>query len=620
MLLIIRKHSEAPAMTRWGLRIARALNSPLNILWLEHGKKEKTAADLTWSAWGEEVPTEEDSPWDILAAALVDHGDVEVNLCRADCVSRHLTALSVERAMSPDLIVVGRHDSARDGSMTGKLAREILDDAHSAVLILRLGSFDITENDCPSILVPCAGGSHSRIGIKLASKMAGVDATAFYVESDTDELSLDVGREHLRRAVARAGVAADSVGSKVVLSKSISGALKTEVEDGKYGLLLIGATGGGSLRRKLFGTVPERLIKGDESMSVGVIRAARPIGHRLREKIGQVLSLNVPQLEREERVLLFAEMEVKARWSFDFAVLMVLSTAIAALGLLADSAAVVIGAMLVAPLMTPLLGSGLAVVQGNWPLWRQCQKAVLLGFLSALLVSVLLGLSARWIGMGLTSELLARGEPTLLDLGVAFVSGIAASYCLARPKLSSALAGVAIAAALVPPIATTGIALAMGVHNTAKGAALLFGTNVVAIVLGSALNFVIAGVRGKKDDSQLWAHRLAIVLALVCAGLSVPLASMLISKASRADPIEESVQEVMDSEILGDDMQYRLIYAKLRRDKAIGSWVEIHLEGPEFPPEKVAEKFRRAVQERHGKGVKTRIRMTLVRDVVSSLE
>jgi len=547
--------------------------------------------------------------------SLTDCGTLEINLCRAECISRHLTALSVERAMSPDLIVCGRHDSARDGSMTGKLAREILDDAHSAVLILRLGSFNIDENASPSILVPCAGGSHSRVGIKLACKMAGMDTTAFYVESDTDELSYEVGREHLRRAVTRAGVDLDAVTSKVVLASSVSDALKEEVATGHYGLLLIGATGGGTLRRKLFGTVPQRLVDGEESMSIGVIRAARPMGHRIRDRIGQALSLNVPQLEREERVLLFTEIEGKARWSFDFAVLMILSTAIAGLGLLANSAAVVIGAMLVAPLMTPLLGGGLAVVQGNWPLWKQCQKAVLLGFLSALLVSVLLGLSARWVGMGITTEILARGEPTLLDLGVAFASGIAASYCLARPKLSSALAGVAIAAALVPPIATTGICLALGAQNVAKGAALLFGTNVVAIVLGSALNFVLAGVRGKQDNSQLWAQRLAIVLALVCAGLTVPLASVLLSKASQTDPIEQSVMTALELGSSEEAEAYRLISTKLQRSGNSGSVVEIHLEGPEFPSLEMAQRLEREVKDKYGNSAKTRIRMTFVREV-----
>ncbi len=615
MLLVIRKYSEAAAMVGWGIRIAEALGSPLNILWLEHGGEAKQASDLDWKSWGDYLSEESDSEWSRVEGPLENCGELEVNICKESCKSRHLTVLSVESAMSPDLIVVGRHDSARDGSMTGKLAREILDDAHSAVLVLRLGSFDPTETICQSILVPCAGGSHSRMGIRLASKMAGVEATALYIESDTDEVSEEVGREHLRRAVSRAGVAADEIQSKVVLSNSVSEALKNEVEEGQYGLLLIGATGGGTLRRKLFGTVPERLIKGDDSMSVGVIRAARPMGHRVREKMARLFSLNFPQLERDDRVELVTEIEGKTRWSFDFAVLMILSTAIAGLGLLADSAAVVIGAMLVAPLMTPLLGGGLAVVQGNLPLWRQCQKSVMLGFLSALLIGVLLGLGARWIGMGLTSELLARGEPTLLDLGVAFVSGIAASYCLARPKLSSALAGVAIAAALVPPIATTGVSLALGAHATAKGSGLLFGTNVVAIVLGSALNFMIAGVRGKQDGSQLWARRLTIMLALICAGLTVPLASVLLSKASNFDPIEESINEVLLAEGLAEGGRYKLISAKLKRDNTSGSWVEIHLEGPSFPPKEIAEKWRNAVKERHGEGVKTKIRMTLIEEL-----
>ncbi|MBK1855888.1 DUF389 domain-containing protein [Verrucomicrobiaceae bacterium 5K15] len=616
MLLIIRKHNEAAAMTRWGVRIARALDSPLNILWLEQGGSDQSATDLSWKPWGVDL-LDEEAQWSHLADALIDCGTMEIKLCRVNCLSRHETALSVERSLTPDLIVVGRHDSARDGSMTGKLAREILDDAHCPVLVLRLGSFNIEENTAPSILVPCAGGSHSRLGLRLAAKMAGSEATAFYIESDTDELSADVGREHLRRAVQRAGVSEEEISSKVVLSDSISTALKAEVKSGQYGLLLIGATGGGTLRRKLFGTVPERLMKGDEGMSVGVIRAARPMGHRLREKMGQLLSLNVPQLERDERILLFTEIEGKARWSFDFAVLMILATAIAGLGLLADSAAVVIGAMLVAPLMTPLLGGGLAVVQGNWPLWRQCQKAVLLGFFSALLIGIGLGFGARSIGMGITGELLARGEPTLLDLGVAFISGIAASYCLARPKLSSALAGVAIAAALVPPIATTGICLALNEQDTAKGAGLLFGTNVVAIVLGSAMNFLIAGVRGKKDAAQLWAQRLAIVLALVCAGLTVPLASVLVSKAAKTNPIERSIAEVLVASDLPAAQDYRLLSTQFHRKKNQSGVMEIHLEGPGFPPPELAQSIQRAVEKSRGKGVKTRIRMSLIRDVSS---
>ena len=115
-----------------------------------------------------------------------------------------------------------------------------------------------------------------------------------------------------------------------------------------------------------------------------------------------------------------------------------------------DSAAVVIGAMLVAPLMSPLLGCGMAIVQGNLPLFRNSLKAVLFGFLVALAIGVVLGFISP---MGeLTDELRARGGPTVLDMLVALLSGIAAAYCNGRPNLSAALPGVAIAAALVPPL------------------------------------------------------------------------------------------------------------------------------------------------------------------------
>ncbi|NWK57535.1 DUF389 domain-containing protein [Verrucomicrobiaceae bacterium N1E253] len=623
MLLIIRKQAEALAMTRWGMRIAQATKKPLHLLWVESGNEE-CDGDVPWLDWSEAL-SQDAEHWGCLepamaAAANPPEGsseDCDIRLCRVECRSRHRAVLAVERKLSPELLVVGRHDSTKDGSMTGKLARELLDEAFSTVLVLRLGEVGNGASggsgrddlSSPGILVPCAGGRHSRRGMKLAARIAGSAATAFYVCEDAGELSMEVGYESLRRSLRRAGVTSEEVTPKVVLSDDVSEAIQCELRSGDYGLMLIGAAGGGTLRRKLFGTVPERLIQGPEGVSIGVIRASRPAGHRMRERLGDMMSLSIPQLKREERIQLFAEIDGKARWSFDFAVLMVMATCIAGLGLLADSGAVVIGAMLVAPLMTPLLGGGLAVVQGNWPLWKQCQKSVLLGFLSALLIGVLLGGLARSMGLGVTDELLARGEPTLLDLGVAFISGLAASYCLARPKLTGALAGVAIAAALVPPIATTGICLSLGESGVAKGAALLFGTNVVAIVLGSSINFLLAGVRGRSSTPRLWAQRLAILLALLCAGLSVPLASVLVGKASRKEPVEMAVQGVLETH------GYRLVGVHWLRPKGGERVLELHLEGAGFPSEETMEMLREAVQTRYGKPVNLRIRLSWVREI-----
>jgi hypothetical protein len=128
---------------------------------------------------------------------------------------------------------------------------------------------------------------------------------------------------------------------------------------------------------------------------------------------------------------------------------------------------------------------------------------------------------------------MARGAPNALDLIVAFLSGVAAAYALARPNLSGALPGVAIAAALVPPIGTVGISIAQGAYANGEGAALLFGTNLVAIVLGAALCFRAIGVQARKGQrARLWARRLQLALILTVVMLAVPLGSRLIVHVS----------------------------------------------------------------------------------------
>lgn len=200
--------------------------------------------------------------------------------------------------------------------------------------------------------------------------------------------------------------------------------------------------------------------------------------------------------------------------------LLSLSTLIAGLGLVTNSAAVVIGAMLVAPLMVPILGAGLALMQGNLPLMKQSMKAVCLGFMAAFFIGVLIGLFVP-IPDFLTPELNARGNPSVLDIFIALASGVAAAYAMGRPDLSAALPGVAIAAALVPPIATSGIAFAEGVWGVAAQSSLLFLTNVITIILSASLTLYLTGVRMKKGSSWSLA-----VLGLLCV-LTVLLALTL---------------------------------------------------------------------------------------------
>ncbi len=206
-----------------------------------------------------------------------------------------------------------------------------------------------------------------------------------------------------------------------------------------------------------------------------------------------------------------------------FASLMMLSTAIAVLGILADSTAVVIGAMLVAPLMVPVIGAAAALVMG-WPL-RLTQRALLIavGAVLAVALAALISFVVPGRADPLPAELMARTSPNVLDLGIALAAGAAGAYGQVRRHAADALTGVAVAVALVPPLAVVGITVQLGEWQLSLGALLLFLANVVGIVIAAAITFLAAGfVPGRnplRGHTQVlrgmgWAAVAAIIIVL----------------------------------------------------------------------------------------------------------
>ena len=206
-----------------------------------------------------------------------------------------------------------------------------------------------------------------------------------------------------------------------------------------------------------------------------------------------------------------------------FVSLMMLSTAIAVFGILGDSTAVVIGAMLVAPLMLPVLGGAAAVVMG-WPR-RIVNRALLVAAGSVLAVALAAAISFIIPGRAasLPAELMARTSPNFLDLGIALAAGAAGAYGQLRRHAADALTGVAVAVALVPPLAVVGITLQLTEWQLAVGAALLFLANVVGIVIAASATFLAAGfVPGRnplRGHTQIlrgvsWAAIAAIIVVL----------------------------------------------------------------------------------------------------------
>jgi uncharacterized hydrophobic protein (TIGR00271 family) len=209
-----------------------------------------------------------------------------------------------------------------------------------------------------------------------------------------------------------------------------------------------------------------------------------------------------------------------------FGALIMLSASIAAFGLLADSAAVVIGAMLVAPLMTPILATAAALVRAENGRLALSLLILAGGTVLAIVVGAAVSAIAGSVidsSAELPREIEARTFPGLLDLGIAVTAGAAAGYVVPRRSATGALPGVGIAVALVPPLAVVGITLQSGHADESSNALLLYVTNLAAIIFSASFMLVLAGFRPRQAGSRrTLTTRLVITIGAVVA-VALPL-------------------------------------------------------------------------------------------------
>jgi len=408
------------------------------------------------------------------------------------------------------------------------------------------------------ILIPTAGGENSMEALKLCrdftDKSINSSIDVLFVESDVSDLSKEVGIKRLEGILGESGfdIRSEPFNLCVSLGNDVSAVIHAEASSENYDLILLGASDSGLLNRAFFGTLPDRLLKEDGKVAVGVFEAASKRKEKIKKGLNEWLLKFIPQLDRDSRVRIYESIEVNSKWSFDFVALICFSTALAALGLMLNSAPVIIGAMLVAPLMTPILGAGLSLIQGNRVLMIDCSKSLLFGYFCALLLGVMLGFFGSLYGV--TDQMQSRSEPDVPDLLIALISGMAAAYCYSRPRLVSALAGVAIAAALVPPIATAGIAISLAEQKIAIGATLLFTTNVVFIVIGASITFFVLGIRAKAGCNRvnIWVTRFLLALVIIAAIHIVPLGSALMGKVSSKLSLHENRTVKFEEKVRSD--------------------------------------------------------------------
>ena len=224
---------------------------------------------------------------------------------------------------------------------------------------------------------------------------------------------------------------------------------------------------------------------------------------------------------------LFFEGESAERMFLNYGVLLTLATVIATYGVISGSAATVIGAMIVAPLMTPIMAASLAIVLGDTSRTSRSLFIVLISIIYVILLSLLLStwVSPLTINFLANQEVFSRTAPDMLALYVALASGAAGAFAVSRENIGDSMPGVAIAISVLPPLSVVGISLAKGQWGDASGAFLLFLTNFFAILVAGGATLLLSGVKpGWMNEEQTKRRTQAFIIAIICTALiAVPL-------------------------------------------------------------------------------------------------
>ncbi len=208
-------------------------------------------------------------------------------------------------------------------------------------------------------------------------------------------------------------------------------------------------------------------------------------------------------------------------------VMLLLSVAIATFGILQDSTAVVIGAMLIAPLMTPIIGTAAGAVNG-WPMRVTSSLGMVAAGVGASIgLAFIIGAWApQLIPLATNSQVTSRVNPNIIDMGIALAAGAAGAFASVNKRVSASIAGVAIAVALVPPLGVVGLTLHAGMLSDAFGALMLFMTNLVSIILAAMVVFALTGFApvSKMRENANQIKRVAIAVGIAALVIAIPLA------------------------------------------------------------------------------------------------
>lgn len=413
---------------------------------------------------------------------IEDGHNVELVTYLAGAVTRGI--LDGTREYGGDMLLLGVHQHQRRQVKLGHVVENIIAAAPCDVLVYRMAQ----SKKFRRVIVALDGTPESLNALYagvLIAKSRDVNCTVYQLHNRAYRVSQADRIDDLLNLLP-----GDQIERRMIFGKDPSERILRQVHGDD--LLCLGFSQKTDLDEQMREVLSDVLLNRAPSpvlMASRLIEQRGSIQGAIQHRI-QRFNVSLTPVERNE---LIWEGQKNSQATVDYIVMIILSAFLASLGLLLDSVAVIIGAMLVAPLMSPLGALSTGLASGQLVITRRAAFSLIQGVLLALLVSVVAG-SILLIDVP-TPEMTSRGNPTLLDAAVALVSGLVAAYAIARKEVPAALAGVAIAAALMPPICTIGLGIALGDLQLAAGASLLFTANIVFIVVSQYIVFLWIGLR-----------------------------------------------------------------------------------------------------------------------------
>jgi uncharacterized hydrophobic protein (TIGR00271 family) len=396
------------------------------------------------------------------------------------------------------------------------------------------------------VLVPTAGSPNSIAAMKLAQSLVdpehGEVVALHLVQEVSRPTTMDDLHKRMQEIIKNVG-GKPPLEPRVVPTDGVRNGILKELVN--FDMVLLGASRGGILDQTVFGGRPVEVARCSPRPAILVkhYEGARRFWVR---RAWEVISSPFPKPTQSDRDDIYQLLRRSAHPGVDFFIMIGLAGMIATLGLVLNSPAVIIGAMLVAPLMSPILAIAMSMVQGDLRLLRLSAIATTLGVITA--VSVSIGVALIIPTQINTAEIISRTRPNLLDLLVALASGAAGGYAIGRKEVAASLPGIAIAAALVPPLGVVGYGTATGQIDIAGGSLLLFITNLIAIIFAASIIFLLLGFRPTQARMRQVVQLKFLLSLLALLVVSVPLAMISASGVGQI-ALQSQIDEVLSEEM-----------------------------------------------------------------------